>query len=190
MDFAFKMYDGHMGPRYFIHHALDHMFEKTNGDIRRFWRECLPRLKYYNPTVSMTVSRTENFEGPALMTVHFAETTAATSPEANSSTSTEPAPTTSIEPVPTTDTTPAPVSIRTEVINMKHRHSSDIMNNLMNLTKATPVEPSQEDIELSQRLEAEFQKIAEEQVRARAANVEHRKQKALLEAAKASAALL
>lgn len=64
------------------------------------------------------------------------------------------------------------------------------MNNLMNLTKATPVEPSQEDIELSQRLEAEFQKIAEEQVRARAANDERRKQKALLEAAKASAALL
>src|SRR4030095_5123295 len=39
---------------------------------RRFWRVCLPRLKYYNPAIPMTVQQTDDQSGPALLTIYFA----------------------------------------------------------------------------------------------------------------------
>jgi len=52
MDFALKGNVGHVGPK-------------------KFWRECLPRLKYYNPAVSMTVNRTTENTTDPVMTIHF-----------------------------------------------------------------------------------------------------------------------
>jgi len=53
LTFARKINDGHMGPR-------------------KFWHTYLPRLKYHNPAVPMTVERTDDQEGPATLSVHFA----------------------------------------------------------------------------------------------------------------------
>lgn len=46
------MYEGHMG-------------------ARKFWRECLPRLKYHNPGVPMTVKQIEEQSTPPYLTVYF-----------------------------------------------------------------------------------------------------------------------
>jgi len=116
MDFAYKLNDGHMGPR-------------------KFWQNCLPRLKYHNPAVPMTINRTTDQEGPALMTVHF----------------TEPTPTSSSTPAPDSRTSDPPVRI--ETINMKHRHESEILSQLMTLTKAKPVKPTAEELRQIQELE-------------------------------------
>ncbi|KAI0161344.1 CI-B8 domain-containing protein [Xylariaceae sp. FL1272] len=52
MDFAMRWNEGHFGPR-------------------KFWRECLPRLKFYNPAVPMLVNRSTNNEGPATLSIYF-----------------------------------------------------------------------------------------------------------------------
>ncbi|KAE8350847.1 CI-B8 domain-containing protein [Aspergillus coremiiformis] len=53
LTYARKMYGGHQGARH-------------------FWRNCLPRLKYHNPGIQMTVKQTEEQEGPAALTIYFA----------------------------------------------------------------------------------------------------------------------
>ncbi|OJJ49176.1 hypothetical protein ASPZODRAFT_91556 [Penicilliopsis zonata CBS 506.65] len=52
LTYARKIYGGHQGARH-------------------FWRECLPRLKYYNPGVSMSVKQTTEQDGPATLTIYF-----------------------------------------------------------------------------------------------------------------------
>ncbi|KAI9734705.1 MAG: hypothetical protein M1818_006692 [Claussenomyces sp. TS43310] len=130
LDFAVKINDGHAGPR-------------------KFWRNCLPRLKYHNPAVPMSVTRTTNQEGPALLTIHFTDATSAhTIPPPVSSTT---AARTSVGPVAAT--TSMPPTQRTEVINMKHRTDSEILSQLMALTKARPVDPTPRDLEDIRKLE-------------------------------------
>jgi large subunit ribosomal protein MRP49 len=103
MDFAVKINDGHFGPR-------------------RFWHMYLPRLKYHNPAVSMTVNRTTNQLGPATMTIYFAPDVP--KPDAGST-----------------------VNERTEVIDMKHKMEGEILRKFMEVTKAQEVKPTEEELE-------------------------------------------
>ncbi|PYH84194.1 50S ribosomal protein Mrp49 [Aspergillus uvarum CBS 121591] len=56
LTYARKIYGGHQGARH-------------------FWRNCLPRLKYHNPGIPMTVRQTEDQDGPAALSVYFAQQT-------------------------------------------------------------------------------------------------------------------
>lgn len=98
----------------------------------------------------MTIHRTEDQTGPALMTVHFSEL----------------------------DTT------RTETINMKHRHSSDILSKLLDITKAKEVETSKEDIRLGEELEAQRKVSEADAERCNAINAEKKRQKEMLDQAR------
>lgn len=44
-----------------------------NGHIgaRRFWRECLPRLKFHNPAIPITVKQIDDQNYPAYLTLYF-----------------------------------------------------------------------------------------------------------------------
>jgi large subunit ribosomal protein MRP49 len=52
LTYAKKIYHGHQGSRH-------------------FWRHCLPRLKYHNPGIQMSVKQTDEQEGPAALTIFF-----------------------------------------------------------------------------------------------------------------------
>ncbi|KAH8701681.1 50S ribosomal protein Mrp49 [Talaromyces proteolyticus] len=52
LTYAKRMNGGHMG-------------------ARRFWRQCLPRLKFHNPAIQMSVKQTDDQEGPAALTIFF-----------------------------------------------------------------------------------------------------------------------
>ena len=54
LTYAQKIYEGHQGARH-------------------FWRNCVPRLKYYNPGVGMTVRKTDDQSKPPALTIYFAE---------------------------------------------------------------------------------------------------------------------
>ncbi|KAL8798595.1 MAG: hypothetical protein Q9182_006530 [Xanthomendoza sp. 2 TL-2023] len=158
LDFAIKGNDGHLG-------------------ARKVWRNYLPRLKYHNPAISMTVNRTPNQTGPATLTVFYASPStnaAGNAPSAAPSSSTT-------QSTPTSDHAPFE---RTETIDMKHRHESKILSELMDLTKATPVIATPEE-------EAELRKLAEEERQSgldRARNAAYterkRQEKALLDQAR------
>jgi large subunit ribosomal protein MRP49 len=127
----------------------DSQNQDTETFSRKFWRNCLPRLKYHNPAVPMTVNRTTNQTGPALMTVHFTSPGAAATikPEISSTTNKQ----TSTGPVP--ESKAGPPTERTEVINMKHRQDSEILEQLLKLTKAKVVRPTAEEQREIQEME-------------------------------------
>ncbi|KAI4195270.1 MAG: hypothetical protein LQ350_007289 [Teloschistes chrysophthalmus] len=158
LDFAFKISNGHFG-------------------ARKVWRNYLPRLKYHNPAVSMTVNRSQDQAGPATLTIFYASPhDSLTSPPSSAAPSSS---TTSNSS--TSDHTPFE---RAETISMKHRHESQILSDLLNLTKATPVVASPEE-------EAELQALADEKKRSEADRVRNaayteqkRQEKALLDQAR------
>lgn len=123
---------------------LDFENSKHNAYLgsKKVWRQYLPRLKYYNPGVSMVVNRNEDVKGRAVMTVEFHPPNA--SGDSQSTATTQPADTTAL------------VSIRTRTIIMKGRRSSEILDNLYEVTKATLVEESSEDKELRRQLASQF----------------------------------
>lgn len=124
----------------------------------------------------MTVNRTQDNAGPATLTIFYASPQIPTIPTSSSAPSSS-----------TTESTPTPNHTsfeRTETIDMKHKHESDILSELVDLTKATPVVATPEE-------EAEFQQLAEEEKRSaldrvrNAAYTEQKKQeKALLDQAR------
>ncbi|KAI1269431.1 CI-B8 domain-containing protein [Xylariaceae sp. FL1019] len=92
MDFAMRWNDGHFGPRYdilviqssgralpyaiFRYDLRDSVIQiglnaKLDARCRKFWRECLPRLKFHNPAIPMLVNRSTNNEGPATLSIYF-----------------------------------------------------------------------------------------------------------------------
>ena len=148
MNFAVKGNDGHLGPR-------------------KFWKQYLPRLKYHNPAVSMTVDRTTDQKGGATMTVFFASVSHGESPAENTESS---------------------VNERVEVIDMKNKHESEILDGLMKVTRAVQVEPTEEEeLELRQ-MEEERIKSEEDRSRMSAVTAQRMREKELIAQARASIA--
>jgi len=148
MNFAVKGNDGHLGPR-------------------KFWKLCLPRLKFHNPAVSMTVDHTTDQKGSATMTVFFAPSADAESPTQNTESS---------------------VNERAEAIEMKHKHESEILDRLMKATQAVQVQPTEEEeLELRQ-MEEERIKSEEDRRRMAAVTAQRLREKELMAQAKASIA--
>lgn len=115
---------------------------------RKFWHNYLPRLKYHNPAVSMTVNRRTDQEGPATLTVFLAP------PPNTTSTSFSPDILSSTVATNSSLSTHHPVE-REESIDVKHIRDSEIYSLLMGLAKATPVVPTAEE-------EAELRQLKED----------------------------
>ncbi|KAI9712857.1 MAG: hypothetical protein M1820_001479 [Bogoriella megaspora] len=131
MSFAYKINEGHMGPR-------------------KFWRQCLPRLKYHNPAVSMTVDRTIDQSAPAVMTLFYAP-----APDTDSPTASPAPPSSTTSSSRTPDHQPFE---RTHTIDMKNRTDAQILQDLLNVTKAIEVQPTPEDEEMLQTLAEQNQR--------------------------------
>lgn len=157
MKFNAKMYGGHMG-------------------ARKFWRIALPRLKYHNPAVSMTTDRSNIENGPATLIVYFgssSRTTLNDSPPGLHATGAT---------VDITDE--SAIYDRTETIDMKNIRDSEILAQLMNVTKAIQVLPTPEDKAELQRLHEEEEKSKQDALINQSHLEEKRKGKNLLAMAK------
>ncbi|KJX94145.1 50s ribosomal protein mrp49 [Zymoseptoria brevis] len=138
LSFAPRMNGGHMG-------------------ARKFWRHELVRMKYHNPSVPMSVERSELQDGPAVMSVHFA----AKDGEA---------------------------SDRVESINMKSYTNSEILDALINLTKATPIEPTAEDRETLAKLQEQQVASERDSERALELRAKQKREQQILEQARGDVA--
>ncbi|TVY14826.1 hypothetical protein LARI1_G006454 [Lachnellula arida] len=153
MDFVMTYDDGHKGPRH-------------------FWRNDLRRLKFYNPAIPMTVSRTENPDDPALMTIHFTSASAAASTSPPVSTT---SPQTSTAPA-TLSSSPTPTE-RTEVFNIKSRKRYEILEQLMALTNAKKIEPTEEELNEIRELNAKREQSAKDSAFSQKVNAKNKQEK-------------
>ncbi|KAK3386956.1 CI-B8 domain-containing protein [Podospora didyma] len=161
LEFAAKIDGGHMGPK-------------------KFWREALPRLKYWNPAVPMIVNRTTNQEGPATLTVYFRDAASTTEPP--------PMPSSSFSGH--SKAPPPAEGERTVKIDMKNRRSEAILLEFMTNTKAQQIIPTpQEEAQMRDILELkERGEIDRERVRK---DLEaERKEKAMIAQAMSEAAAM
>ena len=127
---------------------------------RKFWRHMLPRLAYHNPTIPMTVSRSENKESPCVLSVHL-------SPPSSE---------------PTSETKPNILQI-----DMKMKQESEILSQLITATGAKQVEPTSEEVEMMRELEEQEVKSERDSVRSRAARAQWKKEQDMLKQAREGA---
>jgi len=165
MDFARKLNDGHFGPR-------------------KFWKTYLPRLKYHNPAVPMTINRTSDQKGPALMTIHFTDPTSAvnTGPAISSTTDAQ-----SSGALVAASTAATPTE-RTETFDMKHRHESEILSHLLSIIKAVPLQPSTEELQQISDLEEQRKQSEIDAQRSQKVNEKRRRRDAMLAQARGEVA--
>ena len=161
LSFAYKLNDGHFG-------------------ARKVWRQYLPRLKYHNPAVSMTVDRSHDNAGPATLTIFFAPSGSTSTASASSS----PSPTSSTSI--TKATSEHKPFERVESIDMKHKHEKEILEQLMQVTKAVQVVPSEEEELDMKNLEEHSARSKRDSEITRIYNEKVNQQRALLEQARAA----
>lgn len=128
----------------------------------------------------MTVDRSDDNAGPATLTVFFAPAANPSSASALSS----PAPISSTTNAKaTSDHTPFE---RVESIEMKHKHEEEILEQLMQITKAVQVNPSpDEELEMKE-LEDQRARSERDAETTRVYNEKVRQEKALLEQARSA----
>lgn len=142
LTYAKKIYGGHQGARH-------------------FWRNCLTRLKYHNPAVKMTVKQTTEQEGPAALTIYFAERTSSTAAAYAS-------------PEIKDKYAPAPLpNERTVVVDAKNLDYKEIWKKVKTVTGAQDVEATPE--EKAELEELERLRVKSEQDRARVAAIRQAK---------------
>ena len=73
---------------------------------------------------------------------------------------------------------------RTETINMKHRHESEILSELLGLTKATPIAVTEEEEAVLEELKEEERRAEADRVRNSRYTEQKRQEKALLDQAR------
>ncbi|KAI9805460.1 MAG: hypothetical protein M1825_000711 [Sarcosagium campestre] len=168
LRFAAKIYNGHAGPR-------------------KFWHECMPRLKYHNPAIPMTVEQTTDQESPALLTVTFASSSPA-SPASPAPTSTTADPHLSTAPTTPTTTDTAPSASRVSTIDVQHRPASEILSLLLETAGGSPVVATPADEELLQELQRKRKTAEEDSRRMAKVNADIARKEQLLRAARGDSA--
>ncbi|KAH9883947.1 50S ribosomal protein mrp49 [Xylariomycetidae sp. FL2044] len=158
MDFALKWNDGHLGPR-------------------KFWKTCLPRLKFWNPAIPMIVNRSADQASPARMSIYFRQTSSSSSDDNTTTTNNATAaaaaaaaaPTRAFVPLaqqPASSTAgehPAPApddGERVVTIEMKGVHSELILSEFLAKTGAVPQSPSPDELAELRQIEDREEKAA------------------------------
>ncbi|KAL2197244.1 CI-B8 domain-containing protein [Corynascus similis CBS 632.67] len=162
MEFAHRINQGHMGPRV-------------------FFREALPRLKYWNPAVPMVVNRSYDQSGPATLTLYFREP-GATLP------SDLPQPSSSTQGLAKA---PAPAEgERALTIDMKNRRSEAILKEFMEKSGAVSVKMSPEDEAIMREVEERERIGAIDRERIRKLNEAAKREKQMIAQAHSEAAAI
>jgi large subunit ribosomal protein MRP49 len=114
------------------------------------------------------------------MTVHFTspEAAATTKPEISSTTDKQ----TSTGPVP--ESKAGPPTERTEVINMKHRQDSEILEQLLKLTRAKVVRPTPEEQREIQEMEEQNARSERDAALMAEVNAKRKREEEILEQAR------
>ncbi|KAI1740564.1 mitochondrial ribosomal protein L51 [Xylaria scruposa] len=144
LDFASKWNEGHFGPR-------------------KFWKTCLPRLKFWNPAIPVLVNRSDNQAGPATMSIYFRQASASSDPASTIEAVRNMLPLAQQPHSSTTNEHPAPPpeeGERVVTIDMKNVHSDAILSEFLAKTGATLVHPSPDELVEMRQVEERIERAA------------------------------
>ncbi|KAJ5322301.1 hypothetical protein N7541_007582 [Penicillium brevicompactum] len=127
-----------------LHLTYAQKIDNGHGGARHFWRKCLPRLKYHNPGVSMSVKQTQDQSGPAALTLYFAGEKAGSAAIALAN---ERKITDSLAPA-------AEAGEKSVVLDIRNYTYKQIWDRVQVMTNAKVVNPTGEDVAMQQKLDA------------------------------------
>ncbi|KAK2744034.1 hypothetical protein FQN57_004487 [Myotisia sp. PD_48] len=120
--------------------------QKSQGShlgARKFWRQCLPRLKYYNPGLKITVTQTKDEAVPPLLTLYFAK-------PSDGSISNPSSPESKV----VDNLAPPPMeSESVQTLDIRDLDYSQIWERVKSATSAEDMKPSEEDTQEVEELE-------------------------------------
>lgn len=183
MDFATSMSNGHMGAR-FVPPPSDTIPTGTNTRVRKnrkFWRQYLPRLKYHNPAVPMILNRHDDNAAPPVMTIYMRASAGSSSGAPAAETSQPASSRTGLSKAQ-----PPGADEKVVTIDMRNRHSSDILEFFLAETRARALQPTSAEIAEIQSLEAIKTQGGVDRERVRALRAEKKKEEDMLKRARAA----
>lgn len=161
--------------------SKQHHFLTQGVLLRKFWKEILPRLKYHNPQIPMIINRhNENARSP-VMTIYVRKE----SGDAANKLSVQP-------PSSWSDLSkaqPPTANERSITIDMKNRHSSQILEYLIAETRAVPLVPTAEEVEEMQSLEKLDEDSKKDKERVLEDRMEKKREEDMLKRARAAGGL-
>lgn len=184
MDFATSMSNGHMGAR-FVPPPSDTIPTGTNTRVRKnrkFWRQYLPRLKYHNPAVPMILNRHDDNAAPPVMTIYMRASAGSSSSAAPAAETSQPA----SSRTGLSKAQPPGADEKVVTIDMRNRHSSDILEFFLAETRARALQPTSAEIAEIQSLEAIKTQGGVDRERVRALRAEKKKEEDMLKRARAA----
>lgn len=141
----------------------------------------LPRLKYHNPHIPMIVNRHRDNARSPVMTVYLRQ---------SSGDASAPAP---VQPPSSwsdlSKAQPPAANERTVTINMKDRHSSQILELLVAETRAVPLTPTPEEVKEMQSLKQLDEQSKKDQERVLSDRMEKKREEDMLRRARAAGGL-
>lgn len=182
---------------------------------RKFWRHMLPRLKYHNPRIPMTVSRTNNQTGPATLSIYLTRTDAPTQKElldqeTPSAAATIDPPQTPDEPINPSESLPdsfQPIRhlesadsdhFKTKIpgpgptqrvvdVQMKHKSEDEILADMLSVTGGQAVQPTQGELDTLKELEEFRERSKKDSVRSKEVRAKWKREQEMLRLAKGEA---
>jgi large subunit ribosomal protein MRP49 len=141
----------------------------------------LPRIKYRNPSIPISITRHTDPDGPSLLHIY---TRASQPKEIQNPTPPNPsAPNSSATPNPQTTLVPD-TSPPTHTLNIRDQQESEILEALCKTVKVQVVEPSEEEKEEMRELEAFKERSEKDRVEVREKLVKERREQELLKLAR------
>ncbi|KAK3315266.1 hypothetical protein B0H66DRAFT_564897 [Apodospora peruviana] len=172
-------------PRDITRIHMDFGLRLNNGQMgaRKFWKDVLPRLKYWNPAIPMIVNRTPETDTKPIMTLYFRDNTV-------------PAPA-KLDETPILSAThghskaPAPKPWeKTVTIDMKDVHSEKILRDFMETTGAVQVMPTEQERQDMVEVEERRRKSEIDAEIGRKRREEEKREKRMLAQARSEAAAI
>lgn len=135
----------------------------------------LPRIKYRNPSIPISITRHSDPDGPSLLHIYTRSQTTASQSTPSATSSATPNPQTTLVP----DTSPP-----THTLNIRDQQESEILDALTRTVGATPIEPTEQEKVEMRELEDFRERSERDRVEVREKLVKERREQELLKLAR------
>jgi large subunit ribosomal protein MRP49 len=135
----------------------------------------LPRMKYRNPSVPMTIARHNDADGPSLLHIYTRQTQAPTPPSTSAPPSATPNPQTTLVP----DTAPP-----THTLNIRDMEHSEILEALIKTIEVQEIKPTEEEQEELRNMAEQRERSEKDRVEVRDKLMKERREQELLKLAR------
>jgi large subunit ribosomal protein MRP49 len=137
----------------------------------------LPRIKYRNPAIPISIARHTDPDGPSLLHIYTRQVTATQAPN------TTPSAPPSATPNPQTTLVPD-TSAPTHTLNIRDQSESEILEQLVRTVGATPIEPTEQERQEMREMDEKRERSEKDRVEVREKLIRERREQELLKLAR------